>query len=54
MKKYSYLHILQGNYNYGWEDLCASESREEVRANLKDYRENAPGAYRIIQRREKN
>lgn len=50
--KYEYLHILQGDYGFGWEDLCAEESRTEVRARLREYRENEGGNYRIIQRRE--
>jgi len=54
MKKYSYLTILQGKYACGWEDLCASESRKEILADRKDYRENEGGEYRIIRRREKN
>lgn len=57
-KKYSYLYILQGNYNYGWEDLCAEEVNNvglrEIRARRKEYVENAPGSYRIISRRELN
>jgi len=54
--KYIYLHVLQGDYGYGYgfEDLCASESFREVRQNLKEYRENEGGNYRIIQRRELN
>jgi hypothetical protein len=54
--KYQYLHVLQGNYGYGhgWEDLCASESYREVRQNLKEYRENEGGNYRLIERRELN
>lgn len=54
MNKYIYLHVLQGNYGYGWEDLTASENRREVRTDLKAYRENEGGNYRIIQRRELN
>ncbi len=54
MKKYSYLFILQTFTGYGWEDLTASESRNEVRDDLKAYRENSPAPYRIIQRRELN
>ena len=55
VNKYEYLHVLQGNYGYGhgWEDLCASGSRREVRDNLKEYRENEGGHYRIIKRRER-
>lgn len=54
--KYIYLHVLQGNYGYGhgFEDLCASESRKEVRGWLKDYLNNEGGNYRIIKRRELN
>ena len=50
--KYEYLHVLQGHYGYhGWEDLCASEDFREVRANLREYRENEGGCYRLIERR---
>lgn len=54
--KFTYLFVLQGNYGFGdgWEDLCASETYREVRDNLRDYRENEGGRYRIIQRREPN
>lgn len=53
--KYVYLFVLQGNYGYhGWEDLISSENRQEVRNDLKAYRENEGGIYRIIQRRELN
>lgn len=54
--KYEYLHVLQGNYGYGdgWEDLCASTKRKEVRDDLKAYRKNEGGSYRIIKRREPN
>ena len=54
--KYQYLFILQGNYGYGhgFEDLTASESYSEVKAELKDYRINEGGRYRIIQRRVLN
>jgi hypothetical protein len=54
--KYDYLHVLQGHYGCGWEDLTAAEQtregRKEIRDNLKDYRENEGGRYRIIKRRE--
>lgn len=52
--KYTYLFVLQGYYSYEWEDLCASESLEEMRQNRKEYRENEGGSYRIIRRRELN
>ena len=34
------LHVVQGNYGHGWEDLTASADYAEARANLRDYREN--------------
>lgn len=52
--KYLYLFVVQGFYSYGWEDLTQSESLKEARADLKAYRDNEPGAFRIIQRRELN
>ena len=52
--KYIYLFILQGFYCYGWEDLTASENYTEIRKDLKAYRENERGQYRIIKRRELN
>jgi len=51
--RYWYLHVLQGDYGQGWEDICQSESRQEMRDDRDKYRENAPEYnYRIIQRRE--
>ncbi len=56
VNKYLYLYVLQGHYGYGYgfEDLCSSESWREIRDNLKDYRINEGGRYRIIERREPN
>lgn len=51
--KYRYLHVLQGNYGQGWEDICQSEDRAEMVSDRRAYRENAPEyPYRIIGRRE--
>ena len=50
--KYCYLFVLQGNYGQGFEDLTASENYKEVKTDLKAYRENEGGNYRIIKRRE--
>lgn len=51
--KYRYLHVLQGDYGQGWEDICQSEDRSEMVADRKAYRLNAPEfTYRIVQRRE--
>jgi len=45
--------VLQGNYGHGWEDLTAEDTRLEILARLREYRENEGGAYRIFVRREK-
>ena len=52
--KYRYLYVLQGIYSCKWEDLTYSENYKEIKADLKAYRENEKGIYRIIQRRELN
>jgi hypothetical protein len=58
LNKYDYLYVLQGNYSYGWEDLTAAEQtldgRKQIKNDLKAYRENEGGNYRIIKRRELN
>ena len=45
--------ILQGDYGYGhgWEDLCAEESRTEANEQMRVYRENEGGTYRVVTRR---
>lgn len=45
------LHVVQGNYGHGWEDLAASVSRREALADLKAYRANESGPFRLIARR---
>lgn len=47
------VHVVQGNYDHGWEDLTASTDYKEARDNLRDYRQNEPGPHRLIKRREK-
>ncbi len=48
------IYVVQGHYGYGWEDLCAASltasGRREARSDLKAYRDNAPGTYRMIER----
>lgn len=46
-------YVVQGNYGYGhgWEDVTAEETYREARQRLKEYRENSPGAHRLITRR---
>lgn len=45
-------YVLQGNYGgqAGWEDLTAEETREEIVERRNEYRDNAPGRYRIVTR----
>lgn len=56
--KFRYLSVLQGNYGYGWDDLCEYDHNDamwykELREDCKAYRENEPGyAHRVIERRE--
>jgi hypothetical protein len=47
--------VIQGRYPgpYGWEDECEEETRDEGRAQLKCYRENGSGEYRMKKRRVK-
>jgi hypothetical protein len=54
MNKNIYLHVVQGHYGQGWEDVAASENRREARADLKAYRANCTYPYRMIRRREPN
>ena len=39
--------------SYGWEDVTASTTRTEAREDIKAYRENQRGAFRLIRRRVK-
>ncbi len=52
MRKYNYLWVIQGYYNT-WEDLSAYELLTWAKDDLKRYRENEVGTFRLIQRREK-
>lgn len=46
-----YEYALQGNYGaHGWEDLTVEDSRKEALEQLKTYRENDGGTYRILRR----
>lgn len=47
------MHVVQGNYGHGWEDLTQSTDYKEAKANLKDYRDNDPSPTRLIKRRVK-
>lgn len=44
---------LQGNYGCGWECLTTEDTRKDIRARLREYRENEGGEYRIKLRRVK-
>ncbi len=54
--KYSYVKVIQGNYGYGWEDVCEYNKQEfsTVKNDLKEYRLSNTGAYRVIDRRVLN
>ena len=52
MTKYIYLHVLQSDHGYGFDDITESEDYKEIRRDLKDYRDNEPHTvHRIIKRR---
>jgi hypothetical protein len=53
--KFTYLHVVQGDYGagHGWEDVSQSENRKDMLSDLRAYRQAAPEySYRIIRRRE--
>ena len=57
--KFKTVSVLQGNYGYGWDDLCYYEDNaegwKEQKDDIKTYRENEPEAsFRIITRKEPN
>jgi len=41
---------LEGQYGHGWEIVTSEETRKEAREQMKCYRENEGGTYRIIRR----
>ena len=60
--KYQYERVMQGNYGYGWDDelfadcdssgfITDKEERKSFKEDLRLYRENGGGAYRVITRR---
>jgi hypothetical protein len=49
--KFTTLYVVQGSYGHGWEDIAASETYKDAKADLKSYRENEPGAHRLISRK---
>ena len=44
---------IQGCYYGVWEMVTTETSRKEARERIKEYRANAPMAYRIVKKREK-
>ena len=54
--KYSYVKVIQGNYGYGWEDVCLYDKHDfsTVKNDLKEYRLSNTGSYRVIDRRVLN
>ena len=57
VNKYLYLYVVQTlthTYKWGWEDVTQSESHQEARSFLKDYRDNHPfNSHRLISRRQR-
>ena len=54
MNKWIYSWVIQGYYEGRWEDLTAHPIRASAILDLKAYRENEKGSFRMIQRRELN
>ena len=63
MNRYTYYRVIQGNYGYGWCDedhhetnstycFLNRDARSAFKENLRLYRENGGGMYRVIKRRE--
>jgi hypothetical protein len=60
VKKYTYYKIIQGNYGEGWNDEdfheCDSSYNaldlKALKENLKEYKANGCGVYRVIKRKE--
>lgn len=42
---------IQGNYGYGWDMETVEENYKDAKAQLKCYRENGSGSYRIVKKR---
>lgn len=47
-------YTIWGNYGYGWEELCAYTKRSECLTDLRLYRKEQPGAYKVTRKRVKN
>lgn len=54
VNKYVNEIVIQGNYGYGWDDLCFAEDEKDARELLKVYRENENIPVRSIRRRSLN
>lgn len=35
-------YVIEGNYGYGWDEVCAEDTRRDALARLHEYRENEP------------
>lgn len=47
-----YEHAIQMLTEEGWEDVCTEANRKDAVEQIKTYRENWPGNYRIKRRKE--
>lgn len=53
IRKTQDIWYVYGNFGQGWEQLCGSTIRKEALEDLKAYRENSPGNYKLKKHREK-
>lgn len=44
---------IMANYGYGWEVECSEYTYKDAKMNLKLYRENGGGVYKLVKRRER-
>lgn len=44
---------IYGDNGYGWEELSAYTNRKEANTDLRLYRQNQPGSYKLIKKRVK-
>jgi hypothetical protein len=47
------VYIIMANYGYGWEEECQADTLPEAKQNLKEYRENGGGQYKLKIKRER-
>lgn len=48
------IHVVQGNYGHGWEDLTAETDRDEARKREREYDDNEPQFPHRVRAREES